>query len=127
HGVDEVHRQVRQDDDDDDDQVDPLDHRIVALYDGVDEELPHAGDPEDPLDDHGAAGDARHLEAEDRDHRDHRVLEGVLQDHDALAQAFGPGRSHVVVPQHLEQHAPRQPHDPGRRGDAENDHGQDEL
>src|SRR5882762_5848807 len=70
HAVDEVHRQVRQDDDDDDDQVDPLDHRVVALHDGVDEELTHAGDPEDPLYDDGAAGDGGHLEPQHGDHRD---------------------------------------------------------
>ena len=59
------------DDDRDDDQVDPLDHRIVALDDGLDEELPHAGQAEDALDDHGAAGDAGHLQPEHRDHGDH--------------------------------------------------------
>ena len=39
----------------DDEQVDALDHRIVALVDGVEEEPPHAGQPEDRLDDHRAA------------------------------------------------------------------------
>src|SRR2546426_1134897 len=118
YGVHEIDRQIRQDDDDNDDQVDPLDHRIVALHDRVDEELSHARDAEDPLDDHRAAGDARHLEAEHRHHGDHRVLQGVLEHHGTLAEALGPGRPHVVLPQHLQQHAARQPHDPGRRGDT---------
>src|SRR5439155_26236228 len=72
YGVHEIDRQIRQDDDDNDDQVDPLDHRIVALHDRVDEELSHARDAEDPLDDHRAAGDARHLEADHRHPGDHR-------------------------------------------------------
>src|SRR5206468_12128785 len=52
HRVEEVHDQVQRDDDRDDQKVDPLDHRVVALEDGVEEKASHAGQAEDGLDDH---------------------------------------------------------------------------
>src|SRR6266704_642016 len=52
HGVAEISQQVARDDDDDHEQVDALDDRVVALEDGVHEELPHARQPEDRLNDH---------------------------------------------------------------------------
>src|SRR5688572_12573908 len=59
-----VDDEVHQDDDGDDHQIDALDHRVVALVDGVEEEAAHAGEAEDLLEDHGAAEDLRDLEAQ---------------------------------------------------------------
>ena len=50
----------------DDDEVHALDHRVVALVDGVEEEAAHARQTEDRLDDHRAPQDLRDLGAEQR-------------------------------------------------------------
>src|SRR5688572_13702541 len=71
--VGEIDEQVGGDDDDDDEQVDALDDRVVALENRFHQELSHPGNPEDGLDDHGAAGDLRHLEPEHGDDRDEGV------------------------------------------------------
>src|SRR5947209_5626492 len=57
-----------------DDEVHRLDDRVVELVEGLEEEEPDAGQPEDRLDDHGAADVERHPQTDQADHRDQRVL-----------------------------------------------------
>src|SRR5216683_4374049 len=87
-----VHREVHQDHHGDDHEIDALDDGIVTLVDGVEEKAPHAGQPEDRLEDHRAPEDLRDLDAEDGDDRDERVLEAVLEHDGALAHPLGPDR-----------------------------------
>src|SRR5262249_40328759 len=90
--VERVDGEVHDDHDRDDEEVDALDHGIVALVDGVEEESPHAGQAEDRLEDHGTPENLRDLDAEDGDHGDQGVLQAVLE-HDApLADSLRPCR-----------------------------------
>ena len=122
-----VHDEVHADHHRDDDQVHALDHRVVALVDGVEEEPAHARQAEDLLEDHGAAEDLGDLDAEHGDDGDDRVLEAVLGHHHALAEPLGPGGAHVVLAQHLEEHGAGEAHDRGGGGDAEDEGGEEEL
>src|SRR6266481_6746640 len=109
HGVQEIHEEIHEDDDRDYEQVDALDHRVIALEDGVEEKAAHARQLEDGLDDDRPAEDLRELYAEDGDHGDEGVLQAVLEDDHAFAQSLGPRRAHVVLAQHFEQHGPGEP------------------
>ena len=60
--------------------------------------LAHALQVEDRLrEDRAAADHGREVEAEERDHRDQRVAEHVVDQHSALAEALGPRRADVVL------------------------------
>src|SRR6266481_5444814 len=100
--VDHVDQQVQRDDAGGQEQVDALDDGVVTPGDGVEQELPHAGDDEDALHDDGPAEEGRELEAHHGDHRDHRVLEDVAGDDERLRQTLGPRGADVVLAQHLE-------------------------
>ena len=79
------------------------------------------------LDVDGAAEHEARLDADDRNDVDERVAEGVLVDDGALAQALGAGGADVVLAEHLEHVAARQP-DEHRAGDRGKRHGrQDEM
>src|SRR5204862_3795178 len=103
--VERVDAEVDEDDDRHHDEVDALDHRIVSLVDRVEQEAAHARQPEDGLDDDGAADDLWKLGAEQGHDRDDRVAERVLHEDHALAEPLGPRRADVVLPQYLQQHA----------------------
>src|SRR5215475_426179 len=126
-GVARVHGEVHEHHDGDDEEIDPLDHRIVALVDGIEEEAPHARQAEDRLENHHSAEDLRDLRAEHGDDRDEGVLEAVLEDDPALAHPLGPGRAHVVLAEDLQELGPGQAHHGGRGGDAEDEGRNDEL
>src|SRR2546426_10781316 len=100
-GIERVHGEIDENDRGDDDEVDALDDRIVALGDRLEEEAPKPGQPEDRLDDDGAAEDLRDLDAEHGEHGDEGVLQAVLEDHGALAEPLGPtlcGRNPGAAP-----------------------------
>src|SRR5215831_16802438 len=101
-GIREVDEEVQANDHRRDDQVHGLHDRIVELAERLEEEQPDAGQAEDGLDDHRAADVERHLQADEADHRDERVLERVAQDDAALGQALRPRGPNVVLPQDVE-------------------------
>src|SRR5215510_13513980 len=88
--VERVDGEVHDDHDRDDEEIDTLDHGIVALVDGIEQESTHARQAEDRLEDHGTPEDLRDLDAEDCDHGNQSVLQAVLQHHAALVDAFRP-------------------------------------
>src|SRR4030095_6343538 len=102
--VDHVDHEVQHDDAGGQEQVDALDDRVVTPGDGVEQELPHAGQDEDALHDDGPADERRELQAHHRDDRDHGVLQNVSRDDGGLRQPLGPRRADVVLAQHLEHH-----------------------
>src|SRR5438046_3744506 len=95
--VDDVDQQVQHDDAGRQEQVDALDDGVVAPGDGVEQELPHAGQDEDALHDDGPAEERRELEAHHRDHGDHGVLQDVSGDDQRLRQALRPRRPDVIL------------------------------
>ena len=68
----------------------------VTAHERVDEQPAHAGDREDLLGDDQAAEERADVERHDRDERDQRVAEAVLEDHLAARHALGPGGADVV-------------------------------
>ncbi len=74
------------------DEEDPHDHRIVPRHDRHVEELPHAGNGEDRLEDDASPDQPGNRQAEDGDHRKQGIPQGVLVDDDPLGKTLGPGR-----------------------------------
>src|SRR4030095_11430565 len=78
--VREIDREVDEHVDAGDAQDDPLDHWVVAPEHRGDDQTPEARDVEDGLHDHRARQQDGEADADDRDRRDHRVLQCVLVD-----------------------------------------------
>src|SRR3990172_4804592 len=101
-----------------DDQV-PHDHRVVAGEDRLHHQLAHSRNGEDPFDDDAAPDQPRQRQAQDRHHREERVPERVLADHDLLRKPLGARRLDVLLPDHFEHalpHVAREPREPAERG-----------
>src|SRR5712691_7530138 len=126
-GIERVHGQIHEDDGGHDDEVDALDDGIVALGDRLEEEAAHAGQPKDRLDDDGTAEDLRDLDAEHGEDGNEGVLQAMLEHDGPFAEPLRPGGAHVVLPQHLEEHGSREPHEGRAGGNAEDEAGQEEL
>ena len=126
-GVEQVDQEVVDQDEGGKEEVDARDHRIVTVRQRRDEQRPQSGQVEQRLDDHRAPHQDRHLQSDEGDHRDQRVLHGVADDNQPLAQPLGPRRPDVVLPQHLQHHGARHPHGGGRRGRPQNQAGDDEY
>src|SRR5262245_56619874 len=92
-GIAHVHEEVDEHDDGGEEEHGPLDDRVVPELHGVEHQAAHAGLEEDELHDHGASEQHGELLPDHGDHGDEGVLEGMPQDHRALAVAFGPGRA----------------------------------
>src|SRR5205807_6504663 len=74
------------------------DHRQVERDERVVGELSHAGEPEDDFrEDRPAADEDSEVETEERDKRDHRRAQHVLQQDAPFRQSFRAGRAHVVL------------------------------
>src|SRR5439155_215239 len=89
----EVHRHERRRDH----QHRALDDGIVAGEDPLDDQSADAGQREDRFRQHGAAQVVAELQPEDRQDRDHRVLERVTVDDDPLTDALRARRTNVVL------------------------------
>ena len=73
------------------------DQGVVPGHDGLVEQKAQAGQGEDGLDDHAAADEQRHPQAQKGDHGQERVAQGVAEKHHALGKPLGPGREDVVL------------------------------
>ena len=67
------------------------------------------------------------LQAEQRDHGEHRVAQRVLEQHGALAESFGPRRADVILLQGVEHRPAGETHDRRSRERAERDRRQDDA
>ena len=102
HAVGHVHQQVDYDDGGGEDEDRALHGRIVALGDRVDQVAAHPGPREDRLREDRAAQQPAELIAEHGHHRDERVLQRVLDDHQPLGQPLGACGAHEILPEDLE-------------------------
>ena len=75
----------------------------VALGDRLEHQPPEAGQVEDVLDDDRAGQQEGELQAEDGQHRDHRVAQRVAPQHRAPRHALGAGGADIVLAEHFEQ------------------------
>ena len=104
-----------------------LHEREVLGENAADDEATEPRPAEDGLHDDGAGQEVPELQAEDRDHGDERVLEGVAHDDAPPGEALGPRGAHVVLAEHLQHARPGEPRD-DRRGDGAERHGrQDQV
>src|SRR2546426_2857446 len=104
-----------------------LDHREILVADRLHGEGRHARPGEDRLRDDGAAEELAELEPQDRDDRDARVAEGVLDDDRALAHPFGAGGLDVLHVHDLDHAGPDQTHGDRGEGGAQAEGRHDEV
>src|SRR3990170_886111 len=100
--VHKVHKKVNRQVDKRHHEDDRLHGGIVAVADRLDQRGAHAGDRKDDLHDHDPAQEPAAPPADERDHRQERVAEGVAVDHRPLRQALGPRGPDVVVADDLQ-------------------------
>src|SRR5215472_7130444 len=79
-GVEHVHQQIDGDVDDENEQDAPLDERIVARPDGLNQEPPESRISEHGFGDDGAADEARQHQPDHGDERQQRVAQYVAAD-----------------------------------------------
>ena len=102
-GVGDVHDQVHQHVDDRDDQGEALDHGVVAARMASNRVLPTPDRSKMVSVSTAPAEQGAQLQADDGDHRQHGVAEGVAHDHARLGEALGAGGADVVEAQDVEQ------------------------
>src|SRR5947208_197088 len=103
HAVEHVDEEVAEDHHDGDEHHEVLHDRVVAPEDRLHEEARDAGQVEDGLGHHEAADEEGELDADDGDHGQDRVLEGVAPDDHALRLPLGPCGADVVLAHDVEQ------------------------
>ena len=124
--VGEVGQQVGDDNEERVDHHHALQHRVVALVEGADDQLAEARPVEDDLGQHRIADQDAEIESDHGHHRDHRVAERVPPDHDPRRHALRPRRADVILAQHAEHARTRDAHDVGHHDQACNDRRQDQ-
>src|SRR5713101_7588102 len=87
--IEEVDGEVDGDEHQGSDEHRALDHRVVAVVDGLDSEPADAGPGEHRRRHDGAAQERAELERRDRQDRDRGVLQRVLGDYDGFAEPLG--------------------------------------
>ena len=100
-GIEDIHQQVDQDEFERKQEHFGLKNRIVPHFHGIHEQTAKAGPIEYLLNHDGTAEQKTELEAHHGHDRDERIAQAVLDDDRPLAQAFGAGRTDVVVLQDL--------------------------
>src|SRR6185503_15912320 len=96
-GIAHVDEEVDEHDDGGEEEHGSLDDGVVPELHGIEQQASHAGMYNAVLHDHRAPEQHRELLPDHGHHGDERVLEGVPQDHRALALPLGPGRADVVL------------------------------
>src|SRR5579859_6652842 len=101
--VSQVHQEVDDDEQQHQQQQTTLNDGVVPVGDAVEHQAPDARPGKDRLDDHGATEQAGELHAEDGDHRQHGITQGMPIHHGGVIQALGPRGADEVVEEHFEQ------------------------
>src|SRR5215218_5245463 len=117
--VEDVDQEIDQHVDASDRHHRPLDQRIVAPADTLDDEPPHAGDREDGLRHHRAAEQPAQRVANHGDGGDQRVPQRMANDDHAPWQPLGEGGPHVILAQHVEHRGANEPREQTGRREAE--------
>ena len=106
-------------------QVDGGDQVILPRAQGAQQQTAYAGQDEDLLDDDRPSDEDGQLKADDGDHRDEGILQGMPHHDYPLLQPLRPGRPDVVLAQHLQRHGARHAHRGTRKGHPQ-DRGREE-
>src|SRR6204780_3630406 len=94
--VDEIDDQIDEDDDSGDQQNTPLQRRIIAPADGIDESVADPWPGEDRLRQHRPCHQTGNREADDRHHRKKRIAQGVNADDAGRGQPLGARGAHII-------------------------------
>ena len=68
----------------------------------------------------------RQLQANQGDNRDEGIFDGMSDHHDPLPEPLGPGRSDVILPEHLQHHGTHHAHGGCRSSRPQNHAGDEE-
>src|SRR6185369_976813 len=123
--VGDVGEQIEHDVDGRCDEYDALHHRVVAIEDGVDDQLAEARNRENLFGQHCARQERPEFKRAERDDGGQRVAHGVLEDDGAFVEAFRARRPHVIAFEDLQHGATRVAHQDCRNGVAEDESGHD--
>src|SRR5918994_3037750 len=124
-GVEDVHREVHDDIDDGDDRHEALQCHVLALEDGLPEEVAHPRDAEEHLDDDSAGDQRADVEAGDGEQGERRWPQGVAPQDPPVGDALRPGHLDEVLLQGLDHVAAEQAHVDGHLAGGEREGRQD--
>src|SRR5262245_53188153 len=102
HHVHQIDQEIYEHDDDGDEHHQVLHDRVVTPADGLDEEACHAGDVEYRLGDDQSTNQERSLDADDRDHRQHRIAQCMLVVDGGFRSTLRTCSADVVLTQHFQ-------------------------
>src|SRR4051812_46928936 len=101
-GVANVHPDIDQHEECGDEEQAALNHRIVAIENGLRQQLAHAGNREQRLRHNRAGHQQAHDDAHHRGDRNQRVGQRMLHHHEPFRQTLGARGADVVLPQYLQ-------------------------
>ena len=96
-GIDDVDDQVGQNEDRDDEHDDPLGQRVILILNSLDQQAADAVQIEHLLGHDEAADQKGEFDADHGDHRQHRVLQRVAIDDDAVEQPFRARGADIIL------------------------------
>src|SRR6476646_7318271 len=108
--VGDVGKQIEHDVDRRRDEYDALYHRVVAIEDGVDDQLAEARNRENLFREHCTRQERPEFKRAERDDGGQRVAHGMLEDDRAFVEAFCARRPHVIAFEDLQHGAARVTH-----------------
>src|SRR6266446_6649446 len=100
--IENIRNQIERDDQTGKHERHRHDHGGIVGQDRADEQRSDARDAEDLFGDDGTSEHSRHLQGDQRHHRDQRVAYDVLHHHHELGEPFGAGGGDIVEPDHVE-------------------------
>ena len=114
--VDQIHRQIDENEHGGNHQDGALYYRVVGCVDGVDEVGAQTVDDKYLLGDDGAAQQTAEAGAELGEQRDHGIAQGVDEHHFLLGNALGLGSADIVRLEHIQHGGPPDAHEAGNGG-----------
>src|SRR6266581_6222762 len=99
--IDDIGQEIEDDDETGEHERHRHDDGGVVGEDGADQQRADAGDAEDLLGDDGAAEHGRHLQGDQRHHRDQGVADHVLDDDLAFVEALRARGRDIIQPDHV--------------------------
>ncbi len=124
--IEQIHEQVDDHHAGGKDQVDAGDHGVISVDERIQQQPPEPRQIEDVLHYYGSADQDGELQADQGHHRNEGIFDDVSHDNHPLLEPLGPGRSHVVLPEHLQHHGAGHTHGRGGEVGAQNQTGHDE-
>jgi hypothetical protein len=104
--IGEIDDEIDENDHYGDEKNDPLDDREIPLADGFKDQPPNSGQMEYIFNDNRACKKVPRLKADDRNHGNEGVSEGMLVDHHSFRYPLASGRPDIILSQNLKHGGP---------------------